>query len=106
VAAGLAALLELEGIDVKLVELGRDVLPAIAEWTPDAIVLDIGLPDMDGTKVFESVARVHPNMPVVFSSGHGDESQLERQTARPNVAFLLKPYDIDTLLAALDRVVT
>lgn len=106
VAAGLAALLELEGIESKIVELGRDVLSAIAEWGPHAIVLDIGLPDIDGTKVFESVARAYPRMPVVFSSGHGDESQLEQQTARPHVEFLLKPYDIDTLLATLDRVVT
>ncbi len=106
VSAGLAALLELEGIESKIVELGRDVLPAIMEWGPHAIVLDIGLPDIDGTKVFEAIARAYPRMPVVFSSGHGDESQLEQQTARPHVAFLLKPYDIDTLLAALDRVVT
>ncbi len=106
VAAGLAALLELEGIDTKIVELGRDVLPAISQWDPHAIVLDIGLPDIDGTKVFDAIARTYPRMPVVFSSGHGDESQLEQQTARPHVAFLLKPYDIDTLLAALDRVVT
>lgn len=106
VASGIAALLELEGVDAKIVETGRDVLPAIADWKPDAIVLDIGLPDIDGTKVFASIAREYPLMPVVFSSGHGDESQLEEHLAQPNVAFLLKPYDIDTLLATLDRVVS
>lgn len=106
VASGIAALLELEGLDTKIVENGRDVLPAMAEWTPDAVVLDIGLPDMDGTNVFASIAKKYPQMPVVFSSGHGDESQLEEHLARPNVAFLLKPYDIDTLLATLDRVVS
>lgn len=106
VASGLAALLELEGVETKIVETGREVLPAIGEWKPDAVVLDIGLPDMDGAKVFASIAREYPKMPVVFSSGHGDESQLDDHLSRPNVAFLLKPYDIDTLLSTLDRVVS
>ena len=106
VAAGLAALLELEGLIVRVVENGRDVLPAMNEQRPDAVILDIGLPDIDGTKVFTSIMRVYPDMPVVFSSGHADESKLEVHLARPHVGFLLKPYDIETLLAALDRVVS
>jgi two-component system cell cycle sensor histidine kinase/response regulator CckA len=106
VATGIAALLDLEGLIVKIVETGREVLPAINEWRPDAVILDIGLPDIDGTKVFAQIMRSHPKMPVVFSSGHADESKLEAPLALPHVGFLLKPYDIDTLLAALDRVVS
>jgi PAS domain S-box-containing protein len=106
VATGLAALLELEGLIVRVVENGRDVLPAMNEQRPDAVILDIGLPDIDGTKVFTSIMRVYPDMPVVFSSGHADESKLEVHLARKHVGFLLKPYDIETLLGALDRVVS
>jgi PAS domain S-box-containing protein len=106
VATGLAALLELEGLMVRVVENGRDVLSAMNEQRPDAVILDIGLPDIDGTKVFTSIMRVYPDMPVVFSSGHADESKLEAHLARSHVGFLLKPYDIETLLAALDRVVS
>ncbi|MGZ8831191.1 MAG: PAS domain S-box protein, partial [Thermoanaerobaculia bacterium] len=106
VATGLAALLELEGLIVRVVENGRDVLPAMNEQRPDAVILDIGLPDIDGTKVFTSIMRVYPDMPVVFSSGHADESKLEAHLARSHVGFLLKPYDIEALLAALDRVVS
>ena len=72
----------------------------------DAVILDIGLPDIDGTKVFASIMRVYPDMPVVFSSGHADESKLEAHLSRKHVGFLLKPYDIETLLATLDRVVS
>lgn len=106
VASGIVALLELEGVEARIVENGREVLPTIGRWYPDAVILDIGLPDIDGTKVYAEIAEKYPNMPVVFSSGHGDESQLEEFLARPNVAFLLKPYDVDTLLSTLDRVVT
>ncbi len=106
VAMGLASLLELEGIAVTIVENGRDVLPAIAETRPDAVILDIGLPDIDGTKVFAAITETYPGLPVVFSSGHADQSKLEKFLLEPHVGFLLKPYDVDTLLATLDRVVT
>jgi two-component system, cell cycle sensor histidine kinase and response regulator CckA len=105
VGAGLAALLEIEGIAVHIVEKGRDVLPAIDKVHPDAVILDIGLPDMDGTMVYAEIAKSHPTLPVVFSSGHGDKTKLEHHLANRHVSFLLKPYDIDTLLQTLDRVV-
>ena len=104
VAAGIAALLESEGIAVTVVGTGSAVLPALARSRPDAVVLDIGLPDIEGTRVFESLEKVYPDLPVVFSSGHGDASKLERYLAKPHVAFLLKPYEVDTLLATLQRV--
>ena len=106
VAAGIAALLEIEGLNVTVIENGRDVPRAIEDTRPDAIILDIGLPDMDGTKVFDAIAREHPDLPVVFSSGHADESKLEKYLAEPHVGFLLKPYDLDALLTTLDRVVS
>jgi len=105
VAAGLSALFEMEGIEVDVVENGRDVLPAIERMKPDAVILDIGLPDMEGTVVFAQIAELHPLLPVVFSTGHGDASKLEPYLAKPHVAFLLKPYEIGTLLDTLDRVV-
>lgn len=106
VAAGLSSLLELEGITTTIVETGREVIGTIESWQPDAVVLDICLPDIDGVAVYAEISLKYPNLPVVFSSGHGDEALLEPYLARPHVAFLLKPYEVDTLLATLDRVVT
>jgi PAS domain S-box-containing protein len=106
VAAGISALLEAEDIAVAVVSTGAAVLPALAVSLPDAVILDIGLPDIEGTRVFESFAKVYPDLPVVFSSGHGDASKLEKYLAKPHVAFLLKPYEVDTLLATLNRVIT
>ncbi|HUP45058.1 MAG TPA: PAS domain S-box protein [Thermoanaerobaculia bacterium] len=104
VSAGLVALLEEEGVAVRVVETGGEVLPALAESRPDAVILDIGLPDIDGTVVFASIAEAYPDLPVVFSSGHGDAAKLDRFLVRPDVGFLLKPYDIEVLLQMLDRV--
>lgn len=105
VAAGIAALLESEGIAVEVAATGEAVLPALAVSRPDAVILDIGLPDIEGTRVYERIATQYPDLPVVFSSGHGDALKLEQYLLNPHVAFLLKPYEIETLLETLNRVV-
>jgi PAS domain S-box-containing protein len=103
VAAGLAMLLEMEGVVVEKVYTGRDSIEAIERFSPDAVVLDIGLPDIDGVGVYLEIQRRWPELPVLFSSGHGDSAKLEAYLARPNVGFILKPYDFDAMRAALER---
>ena len=105
VASGIAMLLEMEGIKVRTVYTGRDSIPAIEEFNPDAVILDIGLPDMDGVGVYLEIQRRWPDLAVLFSSGHGDSAKLESYLARPNVGFILKPYDFDAMRGALCRVV-
>jgi signal transduction histidine kinase len=103
VATGIALLLQEENFIVDVVNLGADALEAIFRTQPDVVVLDIGLPDIDGTKVYEEIAASYASLPVVFSTGHGDARKLEPYLARGNVAMLLKPYDIEKLIAAIDR---
>ena len=104
VAAGLSSLLELEEIVVRVVEQGREVVRAIEEFAPDAVVLDLTLPDMDGREVFAQIAARWPDLPVVFSTGHGGEADLARELSRDHVGFLRKPYEVAALMAAIERV--
>lgn len=105
VAAGLAAVLELEGVAVDVVNLGGEAEGAIEHNMPEAVVLDLNLPDMDGRQVYEIIARRWPQLPVIISSGHGDEVSLREFLTGVNTAFLLKPYDIETLFATLARII-
>jgi len=104
VAAGLCSLLELEKIVVRVVEQGREVVHAIEGFAPDAVVLDLTLPDIDGREVFAQIAARWPNLPVVFSTGHGGEADLARELSRDHVGFLRKPYEVAALMAAIERV--
>ena len=104
VASGVAMLLETEGIEVDVVNTGAEVMDALARRFPDAVVLDIGLPDMDGTAVYRMIAERYPQLPVIFSTGHGDEKELEPYLASEHVGFLMKPYDIARLIESLERV--
>ena len=105
VASGIAMLMELEGIKVDIVSTGREAVGAIARLSPDAVVLDIGLPDVDGVTVYLEIQERWPDLPVLFSSGHGDSAKLETYLARPNVGFILKPYAFDAIREALAEIV-
>jgi PAS domain S-box-containing protein len=94
VADGMLTLLEAEGFHAALATNGGDALNLIPRFEPDVIVLDIGLPDMDGFEVYERVMKRWPAMQVVFSTGHDLLAPEDRKC-------LLKPYTIDELLEAI-----
>lgn len=50
----------------------RDALVMIDNWGPDLILLDLHLPDAEGTKAVESVVNAAPNVPVIVVSAHDD----------------------------------
>jgi PAS domain S-box-containing protein len=105
VASGISGLLELDGLEVRTVVTGREAVPAIEAFTPDVVVLDIGLPDMSGVDVYHNIDARWPQLPVVFSSGHGDASRLRNYLEKPHVSFLLKPYEYDTIKRVLSEIV-
>lgn len=106
VAIGLRALLEAEGFSVCSVATGQEALDALIARVPDAVILDVGLPDMDGRVVFARLAAMHPQLPVVFSTGHTDRGGLEELLTQPHVGYLKKPYEGAVLMSALHSVMS
>ena len=101
VAEGVSTLLSLEGVEVSHVWYGGHAEEAVARFDPQAVLLDLNLPDEDGTAVYERLAARWPHLPVVFCSGDVDTTRVLPYLASPNVRFLRKPYDIDVLMDAL-----
>jgi PAS domain S-box-containing protein len=101
VAVGLTALLQHEGFVITHAATGGHALKVLESLTADAVLLDVGLPDMDGAVVYQSICERFPSLGVIFSTGHGDRARLDEALSRPNVRFLLKPYEADELIDAL-----
>lgn len=101
VAEGIAAMLISEEARVEIVNEGQKAVAAIGALNPDAVLLDLSLPDMSGEAVYAAIADRWPDLPVIFSTGHGDRSKLATALSHPNVRFLQKPYDSRTLLEEL-----
>jgi two-component system cell cycle sensor histidine kinase/response regulator CckA len=104
VASGLEAILEAEGVEVRVVFRGEEAAAAMAKFDPDAVLLDMSLPDMSGAAVYAQIAAGWPDVPVIFSTGHADESRLPQWSSK-HVGFLRKPYSGEVLLTKLREVV-
>lgn len=87
-------ILEKFGFQVMTAEDGRQAIeifqPHAAEFV--AVLLDVTMPNLDGTQVFRRLRQLRPDLKVILSSGY-DERQATRHIARDELAgFLPKPY--------------
>jgi len=104
IAAGLVMLLEMENFEVERVATGAAAIASFRRAKPHVVLLDLGLPDMNGREAYAHLAAIDPDIPVIFSSGHGKTVSPDRLPTAPRVTSLLKPYELETLLAAIERV--
>jgi CheY-like chemotaxis protein len=97
-------ILELEGDEVIGAGSGEEGLAALEGAVPDAVLLDIRLPGIDGWDVLRTLrARgLLERLPVVMISAHSAPSAAGRAVAEGARAYLTKPFDADDLLATLD----
>jgi len=94
-AESLGMLLELAGHRVRLAYDGQEALDAAAEFLPEVLLLDIGLPRMDGYEVAARLRRDsrHDGMLLVAVTGYGTESDRDRGKAAGFDHHLVKPVD-------------
>ncbi|NJC23223.1 two-component system KDP operon response regulator KdpE [Arthrobacter pigmenti] len=79
---------------------GQAALAAASEHRPDLVVLDLGLPDLDGVDVIRSL-RSWTQVPIiVLSARHGSEDKVEALDAGAD-DYVTKPFGLDELLARL-----
>ncbi len=102
-ADSLGIMLTYSGHDVRVVYSGRDALTTAGEFTPDAMILDLGMPEMDGYAVARAV-RSDPLLSrtrLIALSGYGQIEDRRRTAAAGFDEHLVKPVIFDTLSAAL-----
>jgi two-component system cell cycle sensor histidine kinase/response regulator CckA len=98
ISDGIAALLAHDGIRVDSITTGIEARQAITRFQPDVVLLDFGLPDLDGSEVYALIRQIAPNLPVIFSTGHGDRRILHDDLHDPHTRFLQKPFELADLL--------
>jgi two-component system KDP operon response regulator KdpE len=93
-----APLLRSRGYDVDVVGTGAEALKAVGEHPPDLIVLDLGLPDIDGTEVCRRV-RVQSKIPIIVLSARGGETDKVAALDLGADDYVTKPFGPEELLA-------
>jgi len=97
--------LELRGYRVVEAGTGTDGIEAILRENPDAVLLDLRLPDIDGWDVIEDLrARGRfDEQPVIIISAHASPGTSERAVKLGCTAYVRKPFHPDALVAVVDR---
>jgi two-component system response regulator MprA len=93
--------LMLAGYEVRLAESGSDALAEVSSAAPDAVVLDIGLPDIDGLEVCRLLRREGNRVPVLMLTARDAVSDRIDGLDAGADDYLVKPFDVDELLARL-----
>ena len=69
--------------------------------TPNCLVLDISLPDLNGLELQKLIASERTDMPIIFITGHGDVPMTVQAMKAGAAEFLTKPFDDEVLLSAI-----
>ena len=101
----LRMILEYEGYRVDEAGNGSEALVKVAEGAPDAVVLDVKMPEMDGLEVLSALRERGYEMPVLIISGHGDVSTAVEATRRGAYDFFEKPLQRERVLVSLRNAV-
>lgn len=101
-----AMVLRLEGCEVEIAADGPSALDLLSRFNPDLILLDIGLPGMDGYEVARRIrGLVDGNKPyLVAVTGYGRPEDIARSTEAGFDRHLVKPLDIGSLITLLKNV--
>jgi FixJ family two-component response regulator len=107
VRESLEALIEVAGWEARTFDNAHAFLDCPPAFGPNCLVLDVGLPDLNGLDLQSRIARERIEMPIIFITGYGDVPMTVRAMKAGAVEFLTKPFGDEVLLeaiaAALDR---
>ncbi|WP_127783620.1 response regulator [Rhodococcus sp. X156] len=92
--------LSVRGYEVVTAATGAAALRAAAERRPDVVILDLGLPDLDGTEVLAGL-RGWTSVPVIVLSARTDSADKVEALDAGADDYLTKPFGMDELLARL-----
>ncbi len=100
-AAGLSEALRKEGFAINHVANGKDALLAAKTEPPEIVILDLGLPDMDGLDVLKALRAEHAGLPVLLLTARDTLSDKIAGLDSGADDYLAKPFEMLELLARL-----
>jgi PAS domain S-box-containing protein len=104
-ANGMARLLKLSGHHIQVAYNAEDAIRAAREHEPEIMLLDIGLPDMDGYELASTLRgkQWSKDSVLIAVSGYGDQEARDNSKKAGFNHHLVKPVNFDTILAILGR---
>ena len=101
VRESLELLIKFAGWQPETFASAKEFLARPRTATPNCLVLDISLPDLNGLELQKVIASERTDMPIIFITGHGDVPMTVQAMKGGAVEFLTKPFDDEVLLNAI-----
>jgi len=100
----LKAILEERDYRVVTAESGAEALVRVKEKHFDVIFLDIRLPDIDGTQIFEQVKAIDPQVAVIMMTGYSEEEVVRRAISQGVYTCIYKPFNVEKILTLVGEI--
>lgn len=102
VLKGLARLLRAHAFEVRTYTSAREFLSALHDGLPECLIVDLQMPEMTGLELQRHLTRTGVQIPTIVISAHNEAGARERCESAGAAAFLSKPLQDTSLLAAID----
>ena len=96
-------ILENKGYEVDTAPSANKGISRLIERFYNATILDISLPDADGTELLTKCLEIHPDIVAIMLTGHSSVQNAVQSLNRGAFAYLEKPLDTETLLSVINR---
>ncbi|MDD7281559.1 response regulator transcription factor [Floccifex sp.] len=96
--------LKLHEYKYEIAQTGKEALMIVSSQSPDVILLDLGLPDIDGCEVISTI-RSWSNVPIIVVSARTEDNDKIEALDRGADDYLTKPFSVDELLARIRVVI-
>lgn len=96
--------LELEGYEVDVLSSGLNAIEHIRTFSPDLILLDIMLPGMSGTAIYQQLSKENSRIPVIFLTAKNDVKDKIEGLKLGADDYITKPFDLEELLLRINIV--
>ena len=99
------SLLAFKGFITKSYNTAKDFLQTLPFERPAIVIVDIQLPDISGVDLHRMLLEKNINPPIIFISGEASIQQSIDAMKQGAIEFLVKPFEIDTLIAAVNNAI-
>jgi two-component system, OmpR family, response regulator MprA len=97
----LRRVLTLAGYEVQIAEGGAEAIELVAQSVPDAVVLDVGMPEIDGLEVCKRLRLIGNRVPILMLTARVEIADRVAGLDAGADDYLVKPFDIEELKARL-----
>jgi DNA-binding NtrC family response regulator len=103
IRSSLAERLQTDGFEVSQAESGAAFRRAMKNGLPDLVLMDVRLPDADGTALLAELADAHPEIPVILMTAYSTVEKAVAAMKRGAWDYLNKPFDLDEMVLEVGK---